>query len=83
MSESENAETLARRKSFGFEPCELPGQCEECKQHGPLFFGDLDYWDSREWRYYCGPCLDGQIDYVERCIESQMEHEATHMPWML
>ncbi|TWU51538.1 hypothetical protein [Rubripirellula reticaptiva] len=78
-------------RAYGFEPCEYePDECERCKQVKPLYFGDRDYWDSREGSHLCGDCLDEQIAadkeytaYMEEMIESQRDHEASHMPWMM
>lgn len=49
-------------RAYGFDPCECePDECERCKQVKPLYFGDRDYWDSREGSYLCGDCLDERI----------------------
>jgi hypothetical protein len=51
-----------RFKEYGFEPCEGgPDKCEVCSEVKMLFFGDRDYWDSREGRYVCAECLQGRI----------------------
>jgi hypothetical protein len=42
-----------------FEPDNHP--CEHCgKKQKQLYFGNRDYWDSREGDYYCADCV---IDY--------------------
>lgn len=45
----------------GFEPCEFETADEECEhcgsKRGDLFFGNRDYWDSREGNYLCGSCV--------------------------
>lgn len=56
----ETCELLAA--SLGFEKCEFePARDEECercnKPNVQLYFGNRDYWDSREGEYYCIDCL--------------------------
>ena len=93
---SENGQSSAPSASrcyraYGFDPCEFePDECERCKQVKPLYFGDRDYWDSREGSHLCGDCLDERIAadkeyaaYVEQMIDNQRDHEASHMPWMM
>lgn len=78
-------------RAYGFDPCGFePDECERCKQVKPLYFGDRDYWDSREGSHLCGDCLDARIaadkeyaKYMEQMIENQRDHEASHMPCMM
>jgi hypothetical protein len=68
-------ETIERFKKIGFESCEFePDQCDGCRQVRQLWFGDRDYWDSREGHYLCGECLDERIaanEAFEREIEAK------------
>jgi uncharacterized protein CbrC (UPF0167 family) len=77
--------------AYGFELCETEmSACDRCQQVKVLYFGDRDYWDSREGSYLCGDCLNERIAadkeyaaYMEQMIANQIDHENTHMPWML
>ena len=45
----------------GFEKCEFGPDNDPCKKCGKtkvqLYFGNRDYWDSREGDYWCAECL--------------------------
>lgn len=89
--DARNSGEMRCYRAYGFDPCEFePDECERCKQVKPLYFGDRDYWDSREGSHLCGDCLDERIaadkeyaEYMEQMINNQRDHEASHMPWML
>lgn len=60
---NERSVAAAGYLDLGFEPCEFePGQCDQCKNVAPLFFGDASYWDSREGTHLCANCLDNLRD---------------------
>lgn len=88
---NEHSAASACYLAYGFEPCEFEqDKCEQCESVAQLYFGDRDYWDNREGRYLCAKCIDARIaadaefaKYIEDCIAEQVNHEATHMPWML
>lgn len=76
---------------YGFEPCNFePDTCEQCKQVKPLYFGDRDAFEPRDGSYLCGECIEKRIladkatmEYVDEMIQNQLDHESSHMPWML
>ena len=84
-------EAMEKYSHYGFTLCQCnPGVCDRCKATAYLYFGNADFFDSREGDCYCGLCLDARIaadveftKHVEDCIEKQADHEAGHMPWML
>jgi len=45
----------------GFERCEFDTNgdvCDSCNRKAEeLFFGNRDYWDSREGEYWCMACI--------------------------
>lgn len=48
--------------SYEFEACDELGECDKCHVTAKVWFGDRDYWDSREGRCLCQPCLDARIN---------------------
>lgn len=59
---------------IGFERCHFgPDECDGCHNHRPLFFGDKNYWDSREGSYYCAECLDERIAHDEESIQERKQ----------
>lgn len=64
---------------LGFEPCNFePDSCELCKNIRPLYFGNRDYWDSREGSYLCAACLserraDTEVEQLRLCVEKHAD----------
>jgi len=57
MSNSET-ELKGLLDATGFSVCESGAdECDKCSKLAPLYFGNQDYWDSREGDYYCVECL--------------------------
>lgn len=72
-------ENEQRYSAYGFDLCYFPpGPCERCEQIKQLYFGDREYWDSREGSYFCSDCLDERIaadeEYVERMEQLFEKH---------
>lgn len=58
MKNEANITIHAAAQKMGFEPCEFNGVCEKCeKENQKLYFGNTNYWDSREGEYWCGECV--------------------------
>lgn len=49
-------------RAFGWELCEFePANCDRCGKVDSLYFGDVDYYDSREGTYLCEECLKHRL----------------------
>jgi hypothetical protein len=48
---------FAISKQMGFAKCCSSGECEKCAETADLYFGNTDYWESREGDYWCGKCV--------------------------
>jgi DNA polymerase III epsilon subunit-like protein len=45
-------------EALGFVACDFGGTCEKCESEwGKLYYGNTNYWDSREGDYWCGECV--------------------------
>ena len=79
LSEEEIAATIrkffnhpanASVEALGFSECCSSGECERCGKTADLYFGNTNYWDSREGDYWCGKCvlemhLQNEKDYAK------------------
>jgi len=56
-----------------FELCEFEDQCESCLNHGAVYFGFRDYWDSREGHYHCEECVRDMLADPGRFVDDDEE----------
>lgn len=58
-------EPVEKIEGTDYELCEFEDQCESCLHYGAVYFGDKDYWDSREGHYHCESCVRSRIESPE------------------
>lgn len=69
---------FAISKQMGFAECCSSGECEKCGETSELYFGNSNFWDSREGDYWCGKCvlemhLHNERDYAEAMARESEE----------